>query len=758
MTAERWAQIKELFEAALEQPAADRETFVCTRSNDDAWLCDETLAMLRNNEKADGLLYNGMQAREWVLPAAAARTLNPGEILAGRYRIVRPIGAGGMGEVYEAEDLDLGAQVAVKTMRIEDPAALVQFKREIQLARTVTHPNVCRIFDLHRHHEPQSGRVVTFLTMELVKGETLAQYLAKSGALSAERALPIIRQVGAALSAAHDCQVVHRDLKPGNVILTADGARVVVTDFGLAYPLAQVTASTVTITGTPAYMAPEQFEGKLVTAAADIYAFGVLLYEMVVGRRPFEGESPIALALEKIGKEAPSASEAVPSLPPGWSAVIRRCLQARPERRFSNVSEAMSTLEYSVSRRPFIRLSRRQKQLTAASAFLCALVAFSAWRYTQSTYSPGRELLRLYRLGVHTQQIGLPWKASQLFEQAVERDQQFAMARVHLAEAWMDLDQPGRAQTELQKAAALRPRWRRVALHDALLEQAANAQLRGDLSGSAALHVRVTAAAPEAERPDALLSEARAKSRAGDFTGAIKSLAGMVNAVPCQGAAMLAHAVLVYFRQPVLNTRRFEQTANCFEAAGDLDGVAQSWFEFARPYPLGGPPEMLAHLRQSSAISHANGNIEQQISTAAFLSELMLETGDDEAAFNSFSEAMQLAARHDLRFLSAGLLNQHAEYFFAKGDYLQASHFGGSALILSRSEAMPWTFARCSIREATLSLRMSLPDQALKILRESKEKLQKYPNAALSAEVSQLIEKAKHTPSRPEGSVYVEQR
>src|SRR5206468_3065572 len=249
-----------------------------------------------------------------------------GLLLAGRYRIVRPIGSGGMGEVYEAEDLDLGARVAVKTMRVGDDDSVGRFKREIQMARTVTHPNVCRIFDLHRHHDVENGTVVTFLTMELVEGETLSAFLARRGAMPAPEALPLAAQIAQALSAAHQKRVVHRDLKGGNVILTDGGSKAVVTDFGLAHTLTQSNESTVTVVGTPAYMAPEQFEGKPVTAAADIYAFGVLLYDMVVGRRPFVGNSPLALALEKIRTEPPRAGDAVANLPSVWTAVIRRCL------------------------------------------------------------------------------------------------------------------------------------------------------------------------------------------------------------------------------------------------------------------------------------------------------------------------------------------------------------------------------------------------------------------------------------------------
>ena len=378
MTAERWAQIRRLYDAALEQPAAERGAFVRGQVNGDADLGQEALAMLRNSSEDGGLLDISLFGQRWIRPAAFAQMLRLGQTLAGRYRILRPIGAGGMGEVYEAEDLELEAHVAVKTMRVEDAYALAHFKREIQLARTVTHPNVCRIFDLHRHHDPESGSVVTFLTMELVEGETLTAYLARRGALTPAETLPIARQIGAALAAAHEKGVVQRDLKSGNVMLSGNGQHVVVTDFGLAHTLTEATESSVTIAGTPAYMAPEQFEGKPVTRAADIYAFGVLLYEMVVGRRPFAGDSPIALALDKIRKEPPRAGDAVPSLPPVWSDVIRRCMDAQPDRRFADVNDALNLLQKSVDRPPVIRLNRIQRRIAAGVLLLLGSIGFGA--------------------------------------------------------------------------------------------------------------------------------------------------------------------------------------------------------------------------------------------------------------------------------------------------------------------------------------------------------------------------------------------
>ena len=193
----------------------------------------------------------------------------PDAVIAGRYRVVRFIARGGMGEVYEVEDQELRERVAMKTVRPEaarDAVAIERFRREIQLARKVTHPNVCRIFDVSHHRDAAAPEGFIFLTMELLSGETLAQRLKRAGPMSAREALPIARQIAQALDAAHQAGIVHRDLKPGNVMLAESrGAiRAVVTDFGLARLEAgdgdsghglKLTAAAAVV-GTPAYLAP----------------------------------------------------------------------------------------------------------------------------------------------------------------------------------------------------------------------------------------------------------------------------------------------------------------------------------------------------------------------------------------------------------------------------------------------------------------------------------------------------------------------
>ncbi|MEE8522670.1 MAG: tetratricopeptide repeat protein [Thermoanaerobaculia bacterium] len=291
-----------------------------------------------------------------VLPPAPV-AFSAGQVLAGRYRIIRFLAQGGMGEVYEAEDLELRQRLALKTISSSstDQTAIDRFKREIALARVVTHPNVCRIFDLGQH-TPEPGAAgstppkITFLTMELLQGETLTARL-RRGPLSLDEALPLVRQMAAALDAAHGAGVVHRDFKSENVFLVPsdDGTRAVVTDFGVARGTAATDgfASQVTgagIVGTPAYMAPEQIEDDPVTQAADIFAFGVVIYEMVTGRLPYESDNPLTSAVKRLQEPPTPPRVYLPSLHPAWERTILRCLERLPEKRFGSAGEAGEAL------------------------------------------------------------------------------------------------------------------------------------------------------------------------------------------------------------------------------------------------------------------------------------------------------------------------------------------------------------------------------------------------------------------------------
>ena len=454
--------------------------------------------------------------------------LAPGAVLATRFRIVRFIGHGGMGDVYEAEDLELGERVALKTVRPEVAhltGAIDRFRREIHLSRKVTHPNVCRIFDVFRHRpepspppggsaagEPTAvdgplaagpGRPsaeITFFSMELLPGETLEQRLCGGGRMTPEEALPIVRQVAAGLTAAHRVGVIHRDFKPGNVMLCGGGAggsgggggeqgatpagaaaepRAVITDFGLARTFGEGENLTVRgdILGTPSYMAPEQVTGGEVTAATDIYSLGCVLYEMVTGAPPFVGTNSYSTAFKRVQEDPRPPHQHVPGLDPAWDAAILRCLERAPADRFaqaSDVTAAIAGEEVAPGARG--RRHRRRRAMAAAAALivlaaLAALMALtgiirSGGRGAQlgrapasavrSAILPLGDLFRtpeeLYDGGVKLLGKLDPAQAQSAFERAVAARQDYWLAHSGLAVALEALGHQDRAMREARVA------------------------------------------------------------------------------------------------------------------------------------------------------------------------------------------------------------------------------------------------------------------------------------------------------------------
>ncbi|MGA9504884.1 MAG: serine/threonine-protein kinase, partial [Terriglobales bacterium] len=266
-------------------------------------------------------------------PSSAAFSLSegrflPGRLLAGRYRIIALLGKGGMGEVYRADDLTLGQPVALKFLPEQasrDEGLLERFRNEVRIARRVSHPNVCRVYDV--------GEVDghTFFTMEYVDGEDLASLLRRIGRLPQDKALDIARQLCAGLAAAHARGVLHRDLKPANIMLDGRG-QVVMTDFGLAGLTDQIHGADIR-SGTPAYMAPEQLAGKEVTAQSDLYSLGLVLYEVFTGKRAFTAEALTALVRGGKASSPSKPSSVVKDLDPAIERIILRCLEPEPRLR-----------------------------------------------------------------------------------------------------------------------------------------------------------------------------------------------------------------------------------------------------------------------------------------------------------------------------------------------------------------------------------------------------------------------------------------
>ncbi|MGA2260704.1 MAG: protein kinase [Acidobacteriota bacterium] len=356
MQPERWERIEQLYHAALEREPREREAFL-----DEACAGDESL-----RSEVKSLLACRPEAQEFIEAPAldlAARAIAEQTDLTGQtvlhYRITAKLGAGGMGEVYRAEDTKLKRHVAIKVLPdifSSDPERLARFEREAKLLASLNHPNIAAIYGL----EEAGGK--RFLVLELVEGETLAQRIAK-GPLPVDEALEVCRQIAEGLEAAHEKGIIHRDLKPANVKVTPEG-KVKVLDFGLARALHDQAATadlshspTITeamtrpgvVLGTAAYMSPEQARGKPIDKRADIWAFGCVLYECLTGKRAFRGDD-VTEVMAKILEAEPDWSLLPANTPSSIHALLRRCLRKDSKRRQQDILDARIEIEESAAK------------------------------------------------------------------------------------------------------------------------------------------------------------------------------------------------------------------------------------------------------------------------------------------------------------------------------------------------------------------------------------------------------------------------
>jgi eukaryotic-like serine/threonine-protein kinase len=405
----------ELFEAALALQPAEREVFLNKACGHDPALRQIVLDLLAEDARAGSFLQHPAfdfldramkgsdSSAETIavgdgngsLPAQEPmRSFLPGQVLIDRFVIVRFIAKGGMGEVYEAEDSFLqGVHVALKTIlpRVADePALQNRFEREVMLAREVVHPNLCPIYDIFRYDQPQSSFL--FLTMKLLPGETLAARLERQARISSEEGLAILKQTAFGLAAIHAVGIVHRDIKPNNIMLDGTGAdvRLWITDFGLARALESDTtfSGRGAVAGTPSYIAPELHQGHAPSQASDLYAFGVVMHEVFTGQRP-----SVAPDNSSVLVNPRLSSSGVPSF---CAHLIRECLELDPSRRCKAFEQALDSLG---AKRRMSRPWTRRKFIGVGAAGVCA-VAVGGWIERDEIYDllhplPGKRFVAL---------------------------------------------------------------------------------------------------------------------------------------------------------------------------------------------------------------------------------------------------------------------------------------------------------------------------------------------------------------------------
>ena len=592
----RWLQIKQIFDDADEILPAQLPGFLKSRCNGDSALRREVEELLKIGGQSD-LAIDRLQVPRIASPSTALPNLprlEPGDLIANRYRIVRFIASGGMGEVYEAVALaatsgadalvrepaprpapPAGQTVALKCVR-QSPLATgdktkSRFLREANLALQIQHPNVCRVYEHFEEHNEQ------FLALEFIDGETLASRLAREGRFTPETALPIARHLCDGLAAAHTAGVLHRDLKPGNILLTADN-RAVLIDFGLAAPTMSDHSFTSTgaVIGTLAYVAPEQLEKGQSSVESDVYSLGVVLYEMLAGEKPHPGKSPFRLAAEKARESHKRPDLAASGLSAMWQEVLDRCLKADPAERFHSPTEVRALLDRGRPTTTYTAAHWWHKLMIPVTALAVVALAAAGWIWRNTDRQPLPKAAGLYEQAQNALAGSAPMHGAKLLEQAVALDPQFLQARALQAVAMSDLDQQDQARDVMLEATATADHRWLVGRGDSLSLDAARAVVTRDYKTAAERYAQLAQMSKGRTRNQALILQARMLEQFAENDKALDVLTLAVREEPSNWAGRIRYAIQLGSKDREKAAAEFEAADKALESAGNYEGLADA--------------------------------------------------------------------------------------------------------------------------------------------------------------------------------------
>ncbi|MDT4896344.1 MAG: eukaryotic-like serine/threonine-protein kinase [Acidobacteriota bacterium] len=671
------------------------------------------------------------------------------------YRIVEKLGEGGMGSVYAAEDTHLGRRVAIKFPHgaaADERRYRARFLREARAVSGLNHPHIATLYD---YGETVDGQ--PFIVMELVEGETLSHLLI-NGKLTLARAAEIVRDVAEALGEAHRHGIVHRDVKPSNVIIN-ERAQVKVLDFGLVKHLAEERSQDVDkdartllaahtqsgmVVGTPLYLSPEQARGAPVDARSDIFALGAVLYECLTGRPAFSGATVVEIAAQVMLGDPKPPSEINSKIPPELERITLKALAKKPEMRYQSAAELIADLEAvrdslkELGHAPATQVARAhgtsrvsalatfsdifQRPRLPIGIFLLVLLAVGlaiwgiVYALKPTAHKPSAEAEHWYEAGTNALRDGTYFKASKAFDLAIKADEKFALAHARLAEAWGELDYADKAKDELLRVSYLVPDRSVLPQRDALYLQAITATVSRDFKSAVMSYQEVVRQSTDQEKPYAYVDLGRAFEKNEEVDKAIESYAEAARRDPQYATAFLRVGVLYGRKQDQPNaSAAFDKAEALYQALSNYEGVAEIFYQRGTLLlQVGKMKEARAQYQRSLDLARTTNNKYQEIRTLLQLSYVSYAEGDMPQAQQYARQAADEAQANEMENLTARALVDLGNTYFVSGDYAEAEKYFKQSLELSQRFKVHFNEARALVMLGSLRYQQGDADGATK--------------------------------------------
>ena len=674
-----------------------------------------------------------------------------------QYRIIEQLGEGGMGVVYLAEDITLGRRVAMKFLTSTTKDYRARFLREARAVSALNHPNIATVFN---YGETPEGK--PFIVMELVKGQPLNEKL-REGSLPLPEAVTIVSAIAEALGEAHRQGVVHRDVKPSNVVITERG-QVKVLDFGLVKQIAdqhnlagdpnqKTLPSTRTrsdvIVGTPLYLSPEQATGKNVDGRSDLFALGVVLYECIAGQSAFAGGSVIEIGAQVIHVTPVVPSKLNDRIPPELDRITMKAIEKKVEARYQSADELIADLRQVLPtladdgyRKGRSTESLRKPDTHSASAFTTMIepfrrpgpnlgifilaiiaVALASWAilrwWKPSPYKPSDVAQVWYDKGTDALRNGAFLQATKAFEQSIAADYKFPLAHARLAEAWFELDYADKAKDELLSVQSLVPNRSQLAASDALHLDAVLATVNKDFPAAIKAYSELARLSPK--DPQVYVDLGRAYEKNEEPKKAMESYQQAADLDPQYATAFLRVGSL-YARQldQAGATAAFDKAETIYQASGNFEGLAevsyQRGFLFDQISRLA---DARKHLQRALELATTTNNDYQRVKTLQKLGDVENDAHNLPEARKYMLDAIAIAQAKNIDNLVKRGLVDLGNTYLAESNYAEAEKYVKQSLDLCVQQKDVRNAARAQLTLASLAERQGNPDQAITYLEQA---------------------------------------